>query len=216
MEEHWMCPSLSRYVALLWLVVYPNIPAHLKEPRPDQASKVILPVFKELLNLDGKVGSKIARDLIGQIHNFIAPRPMSRISTTSTIARAMQHTASTHNSHYSSEIFEINEDGAIIRPPMIIARDIHAALGECQFPLQSQRLDHVELGRSDFDSAARRCYQNPTASVTNLQFLLLQHICGKETRSGQKWGVHFVTDVPRNVSHQKIQNDCHISTQFSS
>lgn len=108
---------------------------------------------------------------------------MSRISTTSPIARAMQHTASTHNSHYSSEIVEVNEDGAIIRPPMIIARDIHAALGECQFPLQSQRLDHVELDRSDFDSAARRCYQNPTASVTNLQFLLLQHICGKETRS---------------------------------
>ena len=180
MVEHFLPPSLSRLTLIHQLSLYPALTDSPSYNIPDlkHADRAADDMFTDIMGFHKNIGTKLARDLMGQITNYIAPQHLGKTSTNAQTARQFHHSQAVHHARYSSETFETDASGNIIRRPLMIARDIWSALGESNTSFASIRttqIAHRNFSRDEFDSVAQRTYRSAAARVSDQQFNAITH-----------------------------------------
>ena len=180
MVEHFLSPSQSRFNLIQNLSLYPALTDSPSYNIPDleQADRAADDMFTEVMGFEQNIGTKLARDLIGQMTNYIAPQHLGKTSTNAQTANQFHHSQAIHHAHYSSETFITDTSGNIIRRPLMIAREIWSALGESNASFESIRttqIVHRNFSRQELDSVAQRTYRSAAARVSDQQFNAITH-----------------------------------------
>ena len=188
MVEHFLPPSLSRLTLIHQLSLYPALTDSLSYNIPDlkHADRAADNMFTEIMGFHKNIGTKLARDLMGQITNYIAPQHLGKTSTNAQTARQFHHSQAVHHLRYSSETFETDASGNVIRRPLMIARDIWSALGESSESFASIRttqISHRNFSREEFDYVAQRAYRSAAARISDQQFNAITHAMTKQQHS---------------------------------
>ena len=94
---HWLPPSVTRRILLQNLVLYPAIDASpiYSLPSNDKAKDAANDFFGKVMGMEKPPGTKIARDLMAMITNYIDPKSLSNISTSIKSAMQFHHSAGT-------------------------------------------------------------------------------------------------------------------------
>lgn len=170
------------------LIVFPeaeNSDEHTM-PTMDTAPDAAAEKFRAVMHLDDNEtynnkrldNKKDYREFMVQICNLIAPKSMSKTSTTKEYASLFHHSPDVHDTRYSGSMYEMDGNGDIMASPLLTARCYHAALGEklasAILTTQSQQVDSVDP--SMFDRAIRKIMKNSSATCRPLQLSICKFI----------------------------------------
>ena len=170
--DHFVPPTLARYIIVMHLVILPAIVNHIERNQlqikmphdnisKDEARLMFITVFE--LDLRG-VGIKECREFIVQVMNFVAPKSLSKTSTTAQHASTFHHKSTTHDASYAGETFERDPWGNIIRLPLSIAREQWEAFGEKNVYYTPDRNINA-VPSNVLTSALQRILHNPSAKL---------------------------------------------------
>ena len=175
MVTRYLPPSISRYVILAYRSLYPAVSSHatLTLPKDSSARDCADNAFQIIMGLEQPLGTKVNRDIIGVICNYICPDSEGRTTTRAEYAQQFSHSQAIHTRFYSSEVFERKPDGTIMRSDVMVARDFHRSLGEAEASF-SDHLSGVDLSCSDIDRdmlnrAAQYAYRKNGARPSKTQ-----------------------------------------------
>ena len=177
---HWLSPSISRRVILQELSLYPAIISSDRYSLPNAtgANKAADEMFANVMGLSKPAGSKINRDLIAQMTNFIAPKSLGRTSTHNRMAAQFHHSEAIHDEYYSSSTYIRDNDGIMVPSSFMTAQDIWRAFGENDTSFtqgQNNTISHRSLDRSHYDMAAQYAFKHPAARISDEQFSAIMH-----------------------------------------
>lgn len=170
--DHFVPPTLARYIIVMHLVILPAIVNHIERNQlqikmphdyisKDEARLMFINVFE----LDQRgVGIKECREFIVQVMNFVAPKSLSKTSTTAQHASTFHHNSTTHDASYAGETFERDPWGNIIRLPLSIAREQWEAFGEKNVYYTPDRNINA-VPSHVLTSALQRILHNPSAKL---------------------------------------------------
>lgn len=183
--EHWLPPSASRRSIICHTILYPALElAGLQLPHQTLVGTALSEMFAKTMNLPKPLSTKINRDFIAVLTDYIAPLSLSKTSTTQQMASHFHHSQDIHNNYYSAEIFHRDKEGNMIPGPLSIANQIWSALGENMTSIHSSALrpvlDNIILTKENYDYAAKRAYQDQSAKVTELQYAAINHASSRE------------------------------------
>ena len=141
--EHYVPPSLTRCVLVLYLCIYPLLDKQQDNGIPDidvqvntaEASNAALITFKDIMNVANfdSVGFRDARHIVSQIGNYwtnCQATPKESLTTTPEMARQFHHTPSMHGTHYCSNTFRRDQYGSLVGTTMLVVRDFWDSFGE--------------------------------------------------------------------------------------
>ena len=146
--EHYVPPSLTRCLLVLYLCIYPLLDKQQDNDLPDidvqvntaEASDAALITFKDTMNVSqfNSVGFRNARHIMSQISNYwtnCQATPKEGLTTTDAHARQFHHNPSMHGTHYNSNTFVRDQFGSMVGTTMLVVRDFWDSLGErhCTF-----------------------------------------------------------------------------------
>jgi superfamily II DNA helicase RecQ len=172
--EHWLPPLASRRSIICHLILYPTIEsAGYKLPNDKQINTALSEMFSKTMNLPKRLSPKLNRDFISVLTDYIAPTSLAKTSTSEQMASYFHQSQSIHDVFYSADTFRRDNHGNMIPGPLTVAHQLWSALGEELYnntqdmrPIVCDRI----VTRSQYDYAARRAYQNPSATVSDLQY----------------------------------------------
>ena len=171
---HFVPPSLSRYIIILNLVIYPAVEQSqtLTIPSIDRGPEEANLMCRDVLHLDtsgptstSDNGTKHIRDIFSQIMNVITPVSTGKFTTSKENATQLHHSPYVHSQHYSSEIMMRLNDSDVARLPFSIAVHLFKALGET-VPVIQQTSDRnfTTIYHSFYDQAAKRALNDTMAT----------------------------------------------------
>jgi hypothetical protein len=138
-------------------------------------------MFANTMRLEFPLSTKVNRDFISVLVDYLAPRSLAKTSTTDEMASLFHHSSDIHDKHYSATIFRRDINGKMIPSPLVTALHIWHALGETdQQSTDRPDVSNLILTRAHYDAAARKAYHNPSASVNDLQFAAISHASSKD------------------------------------
>ena len=182
MVEHWLPPSASRRSIICNLLLYPLLEkSSFSLPSNDHTNSALSEMFAKTMRLEFPLSTKVNRDFISVLVDYIAPRSLAKTSTTDEMAALFHHSSDIHDKHYSATIFRRDINGKMIPSPLVTALHIWHALGETdQQSTDRPDVSNLILTRAHYDAAARKAYHNPSASVNDLQFAAISHASSKD------------------------------------
>ena len=184
MVEHWLPPSASRRSIICNLLLYPRLEkSTFSLPSNDHINSALSKMFAKTMRLEFPLSTKVNRDFISVLVDYLAPRSLAKTSTTDEMAALFHHSSDIHDKHYSATIFRRDIHGKMIPSPLVTALHIWHALGETVH--QSTHRPEVSnriLIKAHYDAAARRAYHNPLAEVSELQFAAISHASSKDVQ----------------------------------
>jgi len=135
MTPHFISPTLSRFVVILNTVIYPTVEAspHFSLFSVEEAPAAAAEMFSIIMGLGKTVSTKICRDFIVQIMNYLSPQATGKFTTSKDFAEQFHHSWKTHQQSYSSTVFQRNTNGEIRGLPITTARIFWRALGETEY-----------------------------------------------------------------------------------
>ena len=131
--NHYVCPTLARYIAVLHLCIYPAAleVSALTVPGQADAREAADRMFMSVFGLvNTGTGTRDNREFLVQVMNYLASKSLAKTSTTKEHARQFGHTEATHDKCYAGETFHKDRNGNIIISELQTARDYWAGLGE--------------------------------------------------------------------------------------
>jgi len=179
--RHHLSPSLSRRILLLRLCLYPFIKRSLQYSLPDNSKikDAINEMFADMMSLESPVGTKVNRDFMAQIINVIAPKTLNKTSTTEDFSQQFHHSAEIHDTHYSSQTYTVDTStGMKIQGQLMTARIVWSALGEHSHEIphfHAQLVTCMNFTKKHYDDAAKRAFDNKSATVHQLQYSAIRH-----------------------------------------
>lgn len=171
MTPHFISPTLSRFVVILNTVLYPAVEAspHFSLFSMEEAPVAAAEMFSIIMGLEKTVSTKICRDFIVQIMNFLSPQATGKYTTSKEFAEQFHHSWKTHQQSYSSTVFERNSNGEIRGFAITIARVFWRALGETEYndssvadrflPTLSSEIYDLAAGKALRDSSLK-CFNH--------------------------------------------------------
>jgi len=183
MVRHYLPPSASRRSILWNLILVPALKlAGYHEPGPDNVNDALSVMFQNTMNLPKPLDTKVNRDFISVLTDYIAPVGLAKTSTTSEMASQFHHSRQIHDSFYSADRYRKDTDGKFIKGPLIMAHDIWRALGESLEFTDNARpeIENLILTRAHYDYAAKRAFKDNMATVKNLQYNAIVHASSPE------------------------------------
>jgi superfamily II DNA helicase RecQ len=172
--DHWLPPSTSRRSIICHLILYPflhEMGYHL--PNANQTNIALSEMFTKTMNLPRVLSTKINRDFMSVLTDYIAPSSLAKTSTTDQMASHFHHSREIHNAFYSAETFQRDVHGNMIPGPLSVAHQIWNALGEnhshCSNTMRPIS-NRVIMTKQQYDYAAKRAYGRQSARVTQLQY----------------------------------------------
>ena len=183
MVRHYLPPSASRRSILWNLILLPALlRAGYNVPNDDDVNYALSDMFQKTMNLPTPVDTKINRDFIAVLTDYIAPLGLAKTSTTSEMASQFHHSRKIHDSFYSAERYRRDKDGNFIRGPLLMAHDIWRALGESFDCTENARPEicNLILTKSHYDYAAKHAFKDHMASVKDLQYDAIRHASSPE------------------------------------
>ena len=183
MVRHYLPPSASRRSILWNLILLPALKlAGYKEPAADDVNDALSVMFQHTMNLPKPLDTKVNRDFISVLTDYIAPVGLAKTSTTSEMASQFHHSRQIHDCFYSADRYRRDTDGNFIRGPLIMAHDIWRALGESLEFIDNARpkVQNLILTKSHYDYAAKRAFKNHMATATDLQYNAIIHASSPE------------------------------------
>lgn len=181
--RHYLPPSLSRRSILWNLILLPALKsAGYHEPNDDDVNSALSDMFQKTMNLPTPVNTKVNRDFIAVLTDYIAPSGLAKTSTTSEMASQFHHSRQIHDCFYSAERYRRDNVGNFIRGPLIMAHDIWKALGESFECTEKARpeINNIILTKSHYDYAAKHAFKDHMASVNDLQYDAIRHAASSE------------------------------------
>ena len=189
---HFVPATLSRPIIIANMVVYPAATASqtLTVPSVAEGPAEAALMFKEIfLQQSGtsqpssrgpKESTKIFRDLVGQIMNYISPMSCGKYTTTPETAAQLHHSPHVHSEYYSSEVMTRLTTGEIARLPFSVAKAFFKALGEQETVLEetADRND-TTINPAIYNTAAKRAFNDSQATCTDLQMQAIKSIDDK-------------------------------------
>lgn len=142
-------------------------------------------MFSKTMNLPRQLSTKINRDFMSVLTDYIAPSSLAKTSTTDHMASHFHHSREIHNAFYSAETFKRDVHGNMIPGPLSVAHQIWNALGEnLSFCNNKMRpiSNRVVLTKQHYDYAAKRAYSNKSALVTDLQYDAIHFSASEEIK----------------------------------
>ena len=178
MVTHIMSQTLSRITIVFYLVVVERLQKSVKIPSDETLRELRNTSVAQLLNLQSTPGTKITRDIMATIANFLCPNLYAKLTVTDAMARQFHHTPRVHEMSYSSSQISVDTNGNNISQSITLATEWHSALGE---PRQDSEVQHAETvyrepSSTDLNAVAAIAYSNPAASVTGVQNLSVRHV----------------------------------------
>ena len=183
MVRHYLPPSASRRSILWNLILLPALlRAGYNVPNDDDVNYALSDMFQKTMNLPTPVDTKINRDFIAVLTDYIAPLGLAKTSTTSEMASQFHHSRKIHDSFYSAERYRRDKDGNFICGPLLMAHDIWRALGESFDCTENARPEicNLILTKSHYDYAAKHAFKDHMASVKDLQYDAIRHASSPE------------------------------------
>ena len=112
-----------------------------------------------------KESTKIFRDLVGQIMNYISPMRCGKYTTTPETAAQLHQSAYIHCEYFSSEVMTRLSTGEIARLPFSVAKSFFKALGKQEIVLEetSDRND-TTINPTIYNTAAKRAFNDSQAT----------------------------------------------------
>ena len=184
--HHYVPPSLSRYIIILNLVIYPAVERSqtLTIPDSNRGPEEANLMCRDVLQLDtsgptptSDKGTKHIRDIFSQIMNVITPVSTGKFTTSKENAIQLHHSPFVHRLHYCSEIMMKLNDSDIARLPFSIAVHLFKALGETVPVLQqTSNRNFTTIHHTMYDQAAKRalndnmatCYQHQMEAIKSI------------------------------------------------
>ena len=186
MVRHYLPPSTSRRSILWNMVLLPALKsAGYHEPDNNHVNIALSEMFQKTMNLPKPVDTKVNRDFISVLTDYIAPSGLAKTSTTSEMASQFHHSRQIHDSFYSADRYRRDPHGNIIRGPLIMAHDIWTALGKSLQSTENARpaIHNLILTKSHYDQAAKYAFKNHMAKATDLQYEAITHASSPEINS---------------------------------
>ena len=178
MVDHYLPPSVSRRCIVWNLLLLPALQAAgYSEPANDTLNAALSDMFQHTMNLPAPMSTKVNRDFIAVLTDYIAPRALAKTSTTSSMASQFHHSQIVHDKFYSAETYRKDKDGNFVRGPLLMAHQIWTALGEDSNMAPTARpvLDNVILTKSHYDYAAKYAFGDSMATVKDIQYNAIIH-----------------------------------------
>ena len=186
MVRHYLPPSTSRRSILWNMVLLPALKsAGYHEPDNNHVNIALSEMFQKTMNLPKPVDTKVNRDFISVLTDYIAPSGLAKTSTTSEMASQFHHSRQIHDCFYSADRYRRDPHGNLIRGPLIMAHDIWTALGESLQSTETARpaIHNLILTKSHYDQAAKYAFKNHMAKATDLQYEAITHASSPEINS---------------------------------
>jgi superfamily II DNA helicase RecQ len=182
--EHWLPPSASRRSIICHHILYPSLEAAgYRIPEDKQINSALSEMFAKTMNLPKCLSAKLNRDFISVLTDYIAPSSLAKTSTSKQMASQFHHSQSIHDMYYSADTFRRDKDGNMIPGPLTVAHQIWSALGEtssthtdCMRPIAKSMI----LTKIHYDYAAKRAYNNSSATATDLQYAAIKFAASTE------------------------------------
>ena len=170
--DHYLPPSITRYVVVINMCLYPELRKSMiyNQPQESDIPSAISKMFQHAMSLSQPVGPRICRHVLAAIANIIFPKDKTRLSTTSNVARLFHHSEQIHDKYYSSDLFSRNSDGDIMSSDVMLARTMWKALGEQDNTIQTTIIHNPTcLDPELYNVAARFMFKNTRVHVTGVQ-----------------------------------------------
>ena len=181
--QHWLPPSATRWSIICNMILFPSLlKSGYQLPDNTHVNHALTEMFQFTMKLKSPLDPKLNRDFIAVLTDYIAPSSLSKTSTTEQMASQFHHSRRIHDDWYSAETYRKDKDGNFIRGPLIMAQQIWTAMGETLEYTDVARpvMSTAILTKSHYDFAAKRAFQNPTASVKDLQYNAITHASSKD------------------------------------
>ena len=152
-------------------------------PEEKQVNNALSEMFAKTMNLTKSLSTKINRDFLSVLTDYIAPSSLAKTSTSEQMASQFHHSQSIHDNFYSADLFRRDKDGNMIPGPLTVAHQIWSALGEdLSTHTHSMRpiMKNSILTKVHYDYAAKRAYQLSHALVTDLQYTAISFASSPE------------------------------------
>jgi len=183
MVRHYLPPSASRRSIIWNLILLPALKdSGYHEPEEASVNCALSEMFQQVMQLPKPLDTKVNRDFISVLTDYIAPSGLAKTSTTSEMASQFHHSRSIHDCFYSADRFRRDSNGNFIRGPLIMAQHIWHALGEANEFTDNARpeIHNRILTKYHYDFAATHAYQNHMAKATDLQYKAINHAASAE------------------------------------
>ena len=157
MVEHWLPPSASRRCIICNMLLYPLLEqSQFLLPSNNLINQAISEMFAKTMQLQSPLGTKMNRDFISVLIDYLAPRSLAKTSTTKEMASLFHHSPEIHDKHYSASIFRRDVNGKMIPSPLVTATYIWQALGETVHPTSERPVvSNRILTKAHYDAAAK-------------------------------------------------------------
>ena len=183
MVRHYLPPSASRRSILWNMILLPALKlAGYKEPSANSVNEALSVMFQRTMNLPKPLDTKVNRDFISVLTDYIAPVGLAKTSTTSEMASQFHHSRQIHDCFYAADRYRRDTDGNFIKGPLIMAHVIWRALGEsleCTDKARPEIHNRI-LTKSHYDYAAKRAFKDNMAKVNDLQYSAIIHASSPE------------------------------------
>ena len=178
---HWLPPSASRRTILCHQILYPALegtPYSL--PDRKKVNSALSEMFATTMNLSKPISTKINRDFMSVLTDYIAPSSLAKTSTTEQMAAQFHHSRAIHDVYYSSETFQRDKQGNMLPGPLSMAHQIWSALGEAIL-LNNEinrrpTYQHIVLTKNHYDQAANRTHLHKCLIFNIRQYHMLHHL----------------------------------------
>lgn len=212
---HLICPTLTRFVVIANKAIYPAVEAsaYLSLPSLESAPAAAAETFSTIMRLPKIVSTKICRDFILQIINYLMPEGLGKYTTSKAAAEQCHHSWITHQNSYHSTVFERQENGEIRPLPLTIARRFWNGLGETnqnsvevadrELPTLSNEVYDIAAGRALRDSSIK-CYRHQKEACTILDDNTRHDNVVVQVATGYgKSGIWNITLLARSITGSK-------------
>ena len=166
MIDHFIPPSLARYIIVLNLCLYPVVTANeFTLPKQSDAHEEANLMFQQVMKLAKPAGPKMNRDFIGQMMNYMSPKAVATFTTSDEFATQLHHSPGVHEASYSSTVYERDSNGNFKLHSLLVATAFFKGLGEVESLAQSvEARPQMTIETSFYDLAASRALRNPSAT----------------------------------------------------
>jgi superfamily II DNA helicase RecQ len=183
---HWLPPSASRRSIICHHILYPAMDRTTYKPPDDKnINPALSEMFATTMNLQKPLSPKINRDFMSVLTDYIAPSSLAKTSTTAQMASQFHHSRAIHNLFYSAETFQRDKEGNMLPGPLSVAHQVWSAMGEnlsARHHLHPRPTNQrMILTKMHYDLAAKRAYQNPSATASQLQYQAISHASSLES-----------------------------------
>ena len=171
MIDHFIPPSLARYIIVLNLCLYPVVTTNgFTLPKQSDADTEANLMFQEVMKLAKSLGCKENRDMIAQMMNYMSPKAVATFSTSNEFATQLHHSPGVHEASYSSTVYERDSNGNFKLHSLLVATAFFKGLGEVESLDQSvEDRPQMTIDTSCYDLAASRALRNPSATCYSHQ-----------------------------------------------